>query len=144
MYEGGFLSNYLLLIPILTFIGAQIVKIGIRLGNKKFNREYLMSSGGMPSVHSAFVMALSTVIAYKEGIYSSLFALALCFSAIVLYDAMHIRYEGGKHAEVLNTLMEGKKEFAGKHFTIYLGHTPLEVLVGGIFGILFASLLYFL
>lgn len=101
----------------------------------------LFKSGGMPSAHSSFVLALTTAIGLKEGIYSSLFALSLSFSAIVVYDAMHVRNEAGKHATVLNQIfkehkitdLEIKKMFPLENS---IGHTPLQAMIGALCGII--------
>ena len=64
----------------------------------------MLGSGGMPSAHSTFVVALSTAIGIKNGVFNDLFAICLIFSIIVIYDAMNIRYQSGLHAKAINKI----------------------------------------
>ena len=92
----------------------------------------------MPSSHSASVAALSMAIGLQEGFTSALFGVTLYFSLIVMYDAAGLRRAAGKQAAVLNRLIE--THFRSVHddtqkLMELLGHTPFEVLVGGLIGI---------
>jgi hypothetical protein len=128
-----FFLSYPFLLPVVTWGIGQGLKVSLRLLDGKFDRKYLWSSGGMPSVHAVFVTSLSTLVGWFQGFQSLLFAVSFVFSLIVLYDAMHVRLEAGKHAKILNTLMSPK----GKYQTLnpHIGHTFSEVLVGSILGI---------
>ena len=96
----------------------------------------------MPSSHSAGVIAMSTTVGLIEGFDSLLFAVALGFSLVVMYDATGIRRAAGKTAACLNKIMEDFYKHSiqslGGKLKELLGHTPLEVIIGGIFGALFA------
>jgi len=133
-----------IIIPVLAIVTAQIIKTIIEtIETKKFSIERLFNgSGGMPSTHTSAVVALSTVVAMDFTFKSPLFAICLVFSFIVMYDAMGIRYESGKQAEVINILA---KDFKGKHkFEVLkekIGHKPNEVLGGIITGIVIALLI---
>ncbi|MFN7160174.1 MAG: divergent PAP2 family protein [Candidatus Gracilibacteria bacterium] len=147
MIAHGFFLEHILTIPIIAWCIGQVVKYIIRVGNSRFNRKYIWGSGGMPSVHSCFVLALSTAVAFKHGINSTEFAVVLSFSGIVVYDAMHVRYQSGVHATVINQLVEThsfdlSKDFL-KQFPLHeeVGHTPLEVAVGMILGVFVGTLL---
>jgi acid phosphatase family membrane protein YuiD len=136
--------NYIL-VPVLTVVMAQIIKViveGFRY--KKFNLLRLLDgSGGMPSSHSAFSFSLVTAIGLGEGINSAIFALALVFACITSYDAMGIRYESGKQAKIINQMFDKlnlEKQF-GK-LKEKIGHKPIEVLCGIMFGILMGLILY--
>ena len=85
----------------------------------------------MPSSHSSFVTSITTLIYLNYGLFSPLFAICLVFSLVTIYDAMGIRYESGKQAQVLNKITKGNLKES-------LGHKPIEVLVGVIFGIVMA------
>ncbi len=94
----------------------------------------------MPSSHSAMVCAMTVAVAQVSGLNSSEFALAVIFSAIVMYDAMGVRRAAGEQAKVINRIVDevekNGQEFTDKDLKEYLGHTPLEVLCGALLGIL--------
>jgi acid phosphatase family membrane protein YuiD len=96
----------------------------------------------MPSSHAASVCALSTAIGLKEGLGSSLFAVTVFFSFVVMYDAAGLRRAAGQHAEVLNRLIDQHMppEEGTHRLMELLGHTPFEVFVGGLIGIASALL----
>ena len=105
----------------------------------------LVDTGGMPSSHSAFVAGLCTSVGVTEGWHSIAFAVSVCFSLIILYDATNLRRSAGYHASVLNEivpkLLRGevlKEVVTYRQLRELLGHNPAEVLVGGILGILMA------
>ncbi len=108
---------------------------------KKLNISRFYSSGGMPSVHSAVVSALTFSVGFHEGFSSTIFAATLVFSLIIIYDATDIRYAAGKQAEILNKIIS---DFYRTHtleeekLKELLGHTPKEVFVGIVIGLLFA------
>ena len=91
----------------------------------------------MPSSHAASVSALTTLVGLHDGFRSSLYAVTLFFSLIVMYDAAGLRRAAGRHATVLNRLIDehfkNPEEGAQKLMEL-LGHTPLEVLVGAMLG----------
>lgn len=124
---------------------AQVLKTLIFvLINKKFDPERLVGSGGMPSSHSSTVCALATATCMEFGAGSFEFAIALVFAIIVMYDARGVRRETGIQAHVLNELMQafvdmGRKDIStDEKLKEFLGHTPLQVLAGGLLGILVA------
>ena len=90
----------------------------------------MLWSGGMPSAHSTFVVSLATAMGIKYSPESDFFLMSLVFSIIIIYDAMHVRYQAGLHAKALNELQEKNKE----QFNESIGHTPAEAVVGGIIG----------
>lgn len=97
----------------------------------------------MPSSHSAFVCSLATTIGITEGVSSPLFAMAVALSAIVMYDAAGVRRAAGRQAKILNQIIESEGENINVHEKLIelLGHTPLEVYVGALVGIVMAFLL---
>ncbi len=132
-------NNIVLVSAFFGWLIAQVIKtILYVIVNKEFNIERLTGDGGMPSSHSSTVMAtvISTGITYGVGGYQ--FALAFVLAIIVMHDAMGVRRETGKQAKVINNMMElfqdmGKMtvEDSLKEF---VGHTPLQVLMGATLG----------
>jgi acid phosphatase family membrane protein YuiD len=114
--------------------------------HKRPNFRVLTSTGGMPSSHSAGVCALTTAIYVLEGGRSALFSVALYFSLIVMYDATGLRRSAGLQAAILNRIVDEQfihhRKAGEGRLKELLGHTPLEVLVGAILGILFALAWY--
>ena len=102
--------------------------------------ERLFGSGGMPSSHSAFVTAMATSAVRVCGYSSPVSAVAICLAFIVMYDAAHVRLETGKQAKVLNQLMrnlgEGRPETFEEDLKELIGHTPLQVAVGAVLGVI--------
>lgn len=125
------LSLKYIIIPICSAILSQCIKVFIEF--IKYRRisfvRFFDGMGGMPSTHSALVASISTIIYLDYGM-SSLFAVTLIFSLVIIYDSMGIRYESGKQAEVIN-------EIAGSNLEEKIGHKPMETLVGVILGIMF-------
>ncbi|MEG2038747.1 MAG: divergent PAP2 family protein [Oscillospiraceae bacterium] len=101
-------SNYLINVAFVSWASAQILKtIFTFVFTKKFVAERLFGAGGMPSAHSALVCSLAVAMAKKEGFSSPMFALALCFAGVVMYDAMGVRRAAGEQAKVLNSVISG-------------------------------------
>jgi acid phosphatase family membrane protein YuiD len=122
---------------------AQILKVIIfSVLERRFHWRKLLETGGLPSAHSALVVGLALGIGFNDGFDSTVFAIALVFSLIVMYDAINIRAEAGKHADLLNELLllsvirDAYKE--REKLKELLGHTPLEVMAGALLGIMMA------
>jgi acid phosphatase family membrane protein YuiD len=99
-------------------------------------------TGGMPSSHSAVVCALTTSVAFVEGIASNLFVFSCWFTLVVLRDALGVRRAAGLQARAINTL--GKQAMEKLELDFHpvkeiQGHSPLEVVVGGLLGIFIAA-----
>lgn len=130
---------------ILSAFFAQVIKfILFTVQSKKVNFKIFSTTGGMPSSHSAGVMGLSTLVGILQGFDSIIFAVSLGMSLIIMYDAAGLRRAAGKTAACLNRMMEDfyhhDLQSVGGKLKELLGHTPLEVFVGAIFGICFAYL----
>jgi len=98
-----------------------------------------MGAGGMPSSHSAVVVGLATLIGKYEGINTPIFAIALIFSFVVMYDAAGVRRAAGKQAKLLNQLVEtpGLSGIqVSEKLVEVLGHTPIQVVVGAAIGVI--------
>lgn len=130
---------------ILSAFFAQVIKfILFTVQTRKVNFKIFSTTGGMPSSHSAGVMGLSTLVGILQGYDSIIFAVSLGISLIIMYDAAGLRRAAGKTAACLNRMMEDfyhhDLQSVGGKLKELLGHTPLEVFVGAIFGICFAYL----
>ncbi|AKE65097.1 hypothetical protein MYAER_2757 [Microcystis aeruginosa NIES-2549] len=140
------LHNQILLISLLACFTAQGLKALIELiRDGKVSLRYLVSSGGMPSAHSALVGALATGVGLQVGWSSSEFAIAALFAVIVMYDAAGVRQAAGKQARILNQIIDEMfqegKEFNEERLKELIGHTPFQVLVGLSLGIGIAMVL---
>ena len=137
-------SNVIFVSAALGWMVAQVAKTIIHaIITKKFVAERLVGSGGMPSCHSATVCALSTATAMECGASSPEFVISVMLAIIVMYDAMGVRRETGIQAKILNEMIEvftkmGKKMSAEEKLKEFIGHTPLQVLIGAILGIIIA------
>ena len=135
-YFGAILQNTPLWAAILAWAAAQGIKILLTLiVDKKFDASRIVGTGGMPSSHSSFTMALSFSIGKYHGFDSPLFAIALIFSFVTMYDAQGIRRAAGRHAEILNDIVQAHKMPGIGELKELLGHTPLEVAAGALLGI---------
>lgn len=127
---------------------AQILKvIYFLILHKKINFKIFTTTGGMPSSHSAGVIALSMTVGYNTGLNSIPFAIALGYAFVVMYDAAGIRRSAGKIAATMNRVMEEfyahRPSAAGEKLKELLGHTPLEVFMGAIVGIVVSYVIHF-
>jgi uncharacterized protein len=144
---GQVLQNQILLISLLACFTAQGLKAIIELfRDGKISLRYLVSSGGMPSAHSALVGALATGVGLQVGWSSPEFAIASLFAVIVMYDAAGVRQAAGKQARILNQLLDemfqGDKEFNEERLKELIGHTPFQVVVGLSLGIGIAAVAF--
>lgn len=128
---------------------AQILKTIIHLIiSKEFVLERMVGSGGMPSSHSSTVCALATATYFEYTAASFEFTIAAILAIIVMHDARGVRREAGIHANLLNDMLEifeamGNKEISDHDkLKEFVGHTPLQVSIGALLGILIAVLLY--
>ncbi len=136
--------NRILVLAVIAWATAQVLKFMINAAvNKTFDKTYLVTGGSMPSSHAAFVCACSTSVAFTCGLDSALFALSVTQALIVMYDAANVRKVTGKQSEILNYMMEHWIELKPDEFSENLkeliGHTWLQVAVGGVLGILIGT-----
>lgn len=140
------LNNKVLVIPFLVLIITQVFKtIYFSIKNKKLDLFTLLTTGGLPSSHSALVSSLATVVLKLNGAGSAEFAIAVILAIIVMYDASGIRKAAGEHAKILNEMMEEKEYYSSKEYKKLkelLGHTKLEVFIGLLTGIFLTIVLY--
>ncbi len=149
-------KNYWLFSVIAGWLTAQILKVftGVFRQREFSVRAMLFGNGGMPSSHTAAVMALATSVALTEGLGSMASAIAMLLAIIVMNDAMGVRRETGKHSEALNRIVdmltkkekkqEGEEKSEEKPFNLFkelVGHSPLQVFFGFLTGIVVALLM---
>lgn len=134
------LTNKYIYIPFIVWFCIQTFKVIYDLiTTKKFNFKRIMGAGGMPSSHSAVVMTVATLIGKYEGFDTSIFALAAIFAMVVMYDAAGVRRAAGKQASLLNKIVETpglSSVQVQERLVEVLGHTPLQVIVGALIGII--------
>ena len=132
------MTNRYIYIPIILWACIQTFKVIWELiKTKKFNFKRIMGAGGMPSSHSAVVVALATMIGRYEGVQTAIFAMSLIFAFVVMYDAAGVRRAAGKQATLLNKIVQtpglSTLEVHEKLVEV-LGHTPIQVFAGALVG----------
>ena len=134
-----FIQNKYIYVPLLLWFCIQLFKLIYDLvKTKKFNFKRILGAGGMPSSHSAVVTSIATLIGKYEGVDTPLFALSFVFAFVVMYDACGVRRAAGKQAALLNKLVETPGLTGvqvSEKLVEVLGHTPVQVLVGALIGI---------
>ena len=109
--------------------------------SKRLDFSYMVSTGGMPSAHSAMATSLATSLGLCHGVDSSIFALGTAFAVVVMFDAQSVRAAAGRQARLLNQIVD---ELLHEHHLSevklkeLLGHTRLEVFMGMLTGIVTA------
>lgn len=137
----NFFAQYIILVPIIAWVVAVILKGFYGLHMKNFSVSQTLGSGGMPSVHSALVTSITTALGIKYGVFSDIFTIALVFSMIIIYDAINVRFESGLHAKALNQLKCNKEAARDYNFNESIGHLPGEAFAGSVIGIVVAIVL---
>ena len=137
---GLLTRNAILDCALLAWFVAQLIKVLLELVvNRHFDAKRFVTSGGMPSSHSSFVVAGTTALGRLYGIGNPLFALAVMLSAVVMYDACNVRRSAGDTALLVNQLLAHVEKLTAEDFAddlkIIMGHTPLQVGAGAILGL---------
>ncbi len=134
------IGNKIFLAVVIAGLGVQIIKILIYFAeNKKLSWKDLLVTGGMPSSHSALMTSLVTIIFLIEGTTTSL-VISLVLAAIVIRDAFGVRRSVGEEGLLLNKIAKNLKLHKKLHYA--MGHTPAQVLVGSVLGVVIAYLVY--
>lgn len=133
-------GNLILNLAILAWAVAQALKVAVVLVQRhKLDWRFILSGGGMPSSHSAFVCACAASTGNLYGWSTPLFAVAVVLAVVVMYDAANVRRAAGQQARILNYIMdhwnEMPPELLGQKLKELLGHTPLQVFFGALLGI---------
>lgn len=139
-YFMDFITNKYILIPFFLWFSIQIFKfLWDLVKERKLNFKRILGAGGMPSSHTAVVCSLATLIGKTEGLGSPIFGLAIIFALVVMYDASGVRRAAGKQARLLNKIVETPGLKIGEvqeKLVEVLGHSPIEVFVGAVIGII--------
>jgi hypothetical protein len=143
---AGLLANRVLICALTAWASAQIVKVPVEyLRSRRWSWGWLFNTGGMPSSHSALIVGSATSIGLYFGFDGPLFALAVAIAMIVTYDAAGVRRQAGMHAERINVLFDELLKghmWNDEELREVLGHTPLEVVGGMIWGLLVTTLMW--
>lgn len=132
-----------IIIPFLGMIFSQIIKFTIEsIRKKKIDIARLLNgNGGLPSTHTTLVFSLAFTFLFEKGITSPMFAIALVLAVVVSYDAMGVRLQSEKQAEIINQFIDlifnKEKKTNYKHLKEELGHEPFEVFTGIVFAFFF-------
>jgi acid phosphatase family membrane protein YuiD len=138
------ITNWVLIIPLCAWVLAQLIKLLTALiQGKGIDLSFFVSSGGMPSAHSAMVSALATAVAITDGFGSVFFAISVILASIVMYDAAGVRQSVGQQSVVLNRIileLKRKEPLVKIEADLreLMGHTPFEVIIGAALGITLA------
>ena len=143
------LQNRVLWTPVAAWLLSQTLKMIVAsISARKFQFTRLFGDGGMPSSHSAFVTSMATMVGWCCGVGSAPFAIAIILAFIVMHDAMGVRRETGKQAVTIRQLadavnaqfLEKDEQIRAEKLKVLVGHSPIQIVMGMLFGILIAAL----
>jgi uncharacterized protein len=138
---GALAANRVLWASVGAWVVAQVLKTVRALWlTRKLNLNYIVSSGGMPSSHSALVTGLATAVGRVDGLRSTSFALAAVLAGVVMYDAAGVRLAVSKQARILNIMVDDffhERGLNEQRLHELIGHTPIQVFAGALVGIVF-------
>lgn len=144
------ITNKVLMIPICTWVIAQTIKMFVAvIKGEGLDLSYLVSSGGMPSAHSAMVSALAVSVGMVQGFGSTYFAISVIFASVVIYDSAGVRQSVSQQSVVLNRIvhelrLRQSRAVIGAELRELVGHTQFQVIVGVLLGVGVAWLWLFL
>ena len=137
-------KNRILITTLIAWVLAQVIKVTIGvIRNRRFDFRWLLGTGGMPSSHATAAAALASSVGLETGWSSVYFALATTFAIVVMFDAQGVRRATGKQAQILNKITEDiywKGKIQEDRLRELIGHTPVEVLIGMVLGIVIGFL----
>ena len=138
-------QNKVFIATLLGWVTAQSIKIAINcIKERRFNFRWVIGTGGMPSAHSSGVVSLATAVGIQQGFDSTIFIVALVFAVVIAFDAQGVRRATGQQAEILNKIMDDiywRRKIQEDRLKELIGHSPFEVFVGSIIGIIIAALI---
>lgn len=140
MIINDIINNKVIDAGVFAWAVAQVLKVftnAIKIRQMDITR--IIGSGGMPSSHSSFVMAVAVKTGIVAGFGSPVFAIAITFGLVVMYDAAGVRRAAGNQAKVLNQMINDlshRKGIQQENLKELIGHTPFEVIAGAIIGII--------
>lgn len=131
-------SFQLIIIPLVVAIITQVLKLSIDSIKGNLNlKNIFISYGGMPSAHTALVVSVTTLVGIQQGLSSSLFAVSLIFTIIIMRDAVTFRNILGNQGKLLNQLVSNLPKIQRKNMPSFMeriGHSLSEVIIGAIWG----------
>ncbi|MDP3143471.1 MAG: divergent PAP2 family protein [Candidatus Omnitrophota bacterium] len=140
------LQNKILWVSVTGWAIGQSIKVIIGVfKEKRFNFLWFVGTGGMPSSHAAGATALAVACGFDLGFNSAIFALAVMFAIVTMFDAQGVRRSTGQQAEILNKILDDiywKGKIEDDHLKELIGHTPVEVFIGAIIGFAIALVAY--
>lgn len=143
---GNILDNKILIITLAVWAIVQGIKVSLGIiRERKFNFKWLIGTGGMPSSHAAGASALATTCGLDIGFDSAIFALAVVFALVTMFDAQGVRRSSGQQAVVLNQVLDDiywKGKIESNRLIEFFGHTPIQVIIGSLLGILISCVFY--
>jgi hypothetical protein len=143
---GQIIRNKIFMTTLAAWVIAQAVKVTIGIiRQKRIDFRWFVGTGGMPSSHAAGASCLATAIGLEHGFNSVYFALAASFMIVVTFDAQGVRRATGKQARILNKITEDiywRGRIDEVRLRELIGHTPIEVIVGILLGIIIAMVAY--
>ncbi|MCD7843087.1 MAG: divergent PAP2 family protein [Clostridiales bacterium] len=133
-------GNQILLLSALSWLLAQLTKGLLQwITEGKVTLHHVLSSGGMPSSHSALVTCCTVTTGLLYGFDSGLFAVSAVMAIVVMYDACNVRRQSGEQAKVINLILQNWQqmtpELLNLQVKVLLGHTPLQVFFGALLGL---------
>lgn len=135
------------MVTVTSWLIAQLIKVSAGIvRERRFNFKWLIGTGGMPSSHAAGATALATACGLDSGFDSVGFALSFVFALVTMFDAQGVRRSAGTQAALLNQIMDDmywRGKIENEKLLELIGHTPLQVIVGGFLGMTLASIFYF-
>ena len=140
-YIHELFGNHMFVCALIAYFSAQIIKIILCLINeRRLDLHLMFASGGMPSSHASTVAALAFSALRLYGPGSPYFAITFVLASIVMYDATGVRRATGEHAKILNRILadmtSGDPALAGASLKELIGHTPFQVVMGAILGVI--------
>lgn len=144
-HAASLLDNRVLWATLAAWVVAQGIKVLLAVRRKhRFDVRWFLGTGGMPSAHSAGVSALTAAVGLERGFHTPVFAVALMFALVTMFDAQGVRRATGRQAVVLNKMIDelyAQGQVSQERVKELLGHTPTEVFVGALLGCVVAMVL---
>ena len=144
--NNGVWDNRILIITLTVWALAQTIKVFLGVvREKRFNFKWFIGTGGMPSSHAAGATALATTCGLSQGFCSPIFALAVVFALVTMFDAQGVRRSTGQQAEILNKILDDiywKGKIESQRLVELIGHTPTQVFAGAVIGLILSVILY--
>lgn len=138
-------DNKVFITTLIAWVIAQAIKVIIGvIKQKRFDFRWLIGTGGMPSSHTAGASCLAASVGFQQGFNSAYFAIAASFAIVVMFDAQGVRRATGRQARILNRIMEDiywQGKIDETRLRELVGHTPVEVIIGFLLGIVIAILM---